>query len=206
MSRTKIIILALALLVIVIGVILALSYTPKPQQRTTTPIGFPSASSTTGGTGGQTGGGQQSGGVSGGESGSTTPATVIATQSGPLTVNDFLHNGITQPDVQNPGNYYLAGSAGYCTQAGVCPQGATTTNFKITFDSNQQFFTIALTDEPIGAARLAAEQFLASTLGISPAQMCALKYYLGTDIYTNSFYGGKNLGFSFCPGATALPQ
>ncbi|MGH7175135.1 MAG: hypothetical protein ACREGR_02125 [Minisyncoccia bacterium] len=202
--------LAGALIVIVVGVLLALFAAPN-QSLTRNTSGnnntFPIASSTGtyGGNNGSTGGSN-----SGSSTGTTVsqggPTTSIATQNGPLTVNDFFHNGITEPDAQNLGNYYLAGSAGYCTKGGICPHGATTTDFNVTYDAIQQFFTIALTDEPIGAARLESEQFLETTLGISQAQMCSLRYYLGTDVYTNSFYGGKNLGFSFCPGTVALPQ
>jgi hypothetical protein len=184
--------LAGALIVILIGVLLALFSAPS-QPSTSAPAGggFPIASSTGAppSSAGSTGGGD-SGGSAGTGANQSGPTADIATQHGTLVVNDFLHNGTTEPDAQNPGNYYLA----------------TTSSFAIGYDSGSQFFTIALTEEPIGSARLQAEQFLETALGISQPQMCSLRYYLGTDIYTNSFYGGENLGFSFCPGAVALPQ
>ena len=127
----------------------------------------------------------------------TSPQTlqtmILATQSGTTVVaSDFIHNNVTLPDPSNDGNYYLTGSS--------------TSGFAIGYRTPAQFFTIALEQEPIGQTRIAAENFLLSTLGISQNQLCSLNYYVGTDVHTNSLYAGKNLGFSFCPGATVLPK
>lgn len=124
------------------------------------------------------------------QSGSRIP---IPIQNGTvITTKDFIHTGTTIEDPANAGNYYLTGSS--------------TQGFAIGYRTPAQFFTIALEQEPLGATRLAAEHFLMTKLGISESQMCALPYYLGTDVHTNSLYAGRNLGFSFCPGAVALPQ
>ena len=128
--------------------------------------------------------------------GSTSTITVASKNGTGMAVNDFIHNGDTAPDTSNSGQYYLTGT----------PMSTSTSDFIIKYTESGQSFIIALTKEPLGQARQDAEQFLMKTLGISQAQMCALNYYLGTDVYTSSFYGGKNLGFSFCPGATELPQ
>jgi hypothetical protein len=125
---------------------------------------------------------------------SQTPQGIsITSQSGsPIVTNDFIHNGVTTADPSNAGNYYLT--------------GASTNGYAIGYRTPAEFFTIALEKEPLGQTRVAAESFLLAALGISQSQLCSLNYYVGTDVQTNSFYAGKNLGFSFCPGATVLPQ
>jgi hypothetical protein len=129
----------------------------------------------------------------------------IRTRSGAtIMVPDFINNGVTVPQEGRPGIYHLAGSRGYCPPDSACPSGAPTTDFIVTYDSARQFFTIALTNEPLGTVRKEAEQFLLTTLGINEAQLCDLHYYLGTDIELNATFAGKNLGFSFCPGSVTL--
>lgn len=121
------------------------------------------------------------------------PPMTVATQNGSaIAANDFIHNGVTTPDPSNAGNYYLTGSS--------------TNGYAIGYRVTSQFFTIALEQEPLGETRVAAENFLLSALGINKSQACGLNYYVGTDVYVNNLYAGKNLGFSFCPGATALPK
>lgn len=148
-------------------------------------------------------------GVSSGASTSTgsqtAPSISIDTQAGSATVLDFIHNGVTWADAENQGSYLLAGSAGYCLSNGTCPGGASTTDFSISYNSSTSFFNIVLLTEPISRARSEAELFLESQLGIQPQALCTLKYFVGTPYYVNTFYAGKNLGFSFCPGATVLP-
>lgn len=131
----------------------------------------------------------------------------LATQDGSTIVaNDFIRNGVTIPDTQNAGRYLLAGDLEYCVLDPQQCQAGPPVNFNVFYNSAPQSFTIALTDEPIGQARLEMEQFLLAVLGITEQQMCSLKYYVGVTIYVNSQFAGKNLGFSFCPGATVLPK
>lgn len=140
----------------------------------------------------------------------TVPETkMVVTSRGtnmPVIVNAFLKNGTTVPDVQNPGRYFLAGSVGYCLADGTCPAGAVVDGANVVYDSSQQIFMVALTKEPLADSRSHAEQFLLSTLGITQPELCSLNYYVGTTVGVNEFYAGKNLGFSFCPGAVQLPQ
>lgn len=152
----------------------------------TTPVGFPLATTTAGTT-------QQ------------TQMTIMNQDGSALTTNDFIHNGTTIEDPANPGNYYLAGSSGYCYPDGTCPMAGTSKLYNIIYDSTAKSFIIGLLDEPLSTARMQAEQYLMQTLGITQAQMCSLHYYIGTTTYVNPKYGGDNLGFSFCPGATVLP-
>ncbi|MBI3572041.1 hypothetical protein HY091_00700 [Candidatus Kaiserbacteria bacterium] len=188
-----------ALAIIVVGGALYLFSGTNKNAGTTTNSspGLPAAGST----------GQSS---SGSATGPGTPASTLILPerdtSTSITTNDFIHNGTTIEDPENKGDYYLAGSLGYCLKDGTCPSGAPSNDYHIVYFSKDQSFTIALIKESIGTARLAAEQFLLATLGVSENDLCNLKYYVGTDIYTNSLYAGKNLGFSFCPGATALPK
>lgn len=133
------------------------------------------------------------------------PSQSLTTSSGSsVPANDFLHNGTTLPDPQNPGTYILQGTLGPCDSAS-CTRAGTADNYSIEYDASSTAFTIELAQEPLSQARLDAEQFLGQVLGISPQAMCGLRYYIGTTIYVNTFYAGKNLGFSFCPGATQLP-
>ena len=140
-------------------------------------------------------------------SGSTSGAATLSIDAklGPVGVNDFIHDDVTEADPQNPGLYYLAGSPGYCLTDGSCPGGYETTNFNITYDSKKQFFTVALLAEPLGEIRTETEQFMLKTLGITGTELCTLNYYVGTVSALNDYYAGKNLGFSFCPNATVLP-
>jgi hypothetical protein len=135
----------------------------------------------------------------------TSQLTITTSDKSTIITKDFIHNGETVADTVNPGLYQLAGSLEYCLADGTCPSGAATTDFSISFNSKTQFFTIALLAEPIGTVRGSAEQFLISRLGVSPVQACSLQYFIGTPNYVNASYSGKNLGFSFCPGAVKLP-
>lgn len=130
----------------------------------------------------------------------------VALQNGQsIRTADFLHNGKTIQDPQNAGQYYLAGSVGYCDTNGSCPGGAPSDEYHIVYFSEDKSFIISLVAEPIGQARRDAEQFLMQTLGLTQQQMCALKYEVLTTSSVNGQFAGDNLGFSFCPGATKLP-
>ncbi|MBI4067832.1 hypothetical protein HY413_00285 [Candidatus Kaiserbacteria bacterium] len=132
--------------------------------------------------------------------------TLTALDGSSMVVNDFIGNGITIPDGANAGRYLLAGDLGYCVSEPQKCQAGPVVNFNIYYNSAPQSFTIALTEEPIGQARLDMERFLLVALGVTEQQMCSLNYYVGVTRYVNERYTGKNLGFSFCPGATKLPQ
>ena len=137
---------------------------------------------------------------------SGTIALPTADGSATVTTADFIHNGTTIPDKANAGQYLLAGNLGYCPSNPQQCQAAPANDFTVYYNSSQHSFTVALTQEPIGQARLDAQQFLLAALGISAQQICSLNYYVGTTYWVNSRYDDRNLGFSFCPGATALPQ
>ncbi len=132
--------------------------------------------------------------------------TVAILHGNAIATNDFVHNGITIPDTVNSGRYLLAGNLGYCMSDPQECQAGATTDFNIFYDSTNGSFTIALLKEPLGQVRFEMEQFLMKTLGITQEDMCRLNYYVGTVSDVNPLYADRNLGFSFCPGATVLPQ
>ncbi len=120
-----------------------------------------------------------------------------------VRVTNFLKDPATVQDPINAGLYYL----GYHINEGF-PDATATANppYIIEYISATQYFSIALLQEPIGTVRAVAEQYLIEHLGITQSQMCQLNYTLSVPNSVNSQYAGKDLGFSFCPGATVLPQ
>lgn len=137
----------------------------------------------------------------------SVPTMTLVTQNGSSVVaNDFVHNGVTIPDTANTGRYLLAGNLGYCSSDPQKCQAAPSVNFNVYYNSAVQSFTIALLNEPLGQSRLDMEQFMLSTLGLTQLQLCSLNYYIGTTYLVNTAYSDRNLGFSFCPGATVLPK
>ncbi len=146
-----------------------------------------------------------SGGSSGGTTVGTSGISIGIQGGGTLTVKDFMHNGETVADVVNPGGYVLAGTLGYCLGDGSCPAAYKSEDFTIRYAQDSSSFTISLLKEPLGKARLEAEDFLIDRLGISRTQLCSLNYFIGTTYQVNASYSDKHLGFSSCPDAIQLP-
>ena len=119
---------------------------------------------------------------------------------GTLLVENFLTSPDTYRDPVNAGYYSL----GYpVSQATV---GTSTPPYLIMYIAATQFFTIELLQEPIGETRTQVELYLEQHLGLTPDDLCKLNYTLSVPVSVNKIYAGKNLGFSFCPGATILPK
>jgi hypothetical protein len=190
MTRTKIILIFIAIFLLALGVVFAFSMLHKAQS----PVGpsnnttFPIASST--GSTAQNSSGSQ--------------INIPARNGSTYQALDFIHNGKTIPDVENAGNYQLAGSLPDCLPDTKCT-AAPSDEFNIGYNSTAHSFVIALLREPIGKARSDTEQFLMSETGLTQNQMCALSYYVGVSQDVNETYDSGNLGFSFCPGAVKLP-
>lgn len=125
----------------------------------------------------------------------TGSLVVVATIGSPIEVNNFKSDPQTVKDTNNAGYYYLSG-------------GLNPTNndapFSTFFLESDQSFNITLLAEPIDATRKTAEQELMKKLGITQNVMCRLNYWIGVPYEINPIYAGKNLGWSFCPGATQL--
>lgn len=137
-------------------------------------------------------------------SGDSSTVSILAQNGQVFVVRDFLNNGETAKDVVNPGYFILAGDAGYCLANGTCVKGAASDEFFISFNQKTGFFNISLLKEPIAQARANAEKFIMSRLAIGRVQLCSLEYFVSVSSSVNPIYAGKNLGFSFCPGATEL--
>lgn len=139
--------------------------------------------------------------------GEPTPSHIsVPLRSGEMmSVYDFIHNGETAADPQNKGTYYLAGSIGYCLADGTCPSGAKTDSFSITYTESDHSFTVSLLAEPLKTARIDAEAFLASRLGVEKKALCTLSAYVGTPAFVNATFAGTNLGFPSCADAVLLP-
>ena len=86
----------------------------------------------------------------------------------------------------------------------VLVSGADDGPYAITYFANDNSFTITLYKEPLGKSRDDAESELLKKLNITKDEACWLRHAVLTLDRVNTFYAGKNLGFSFCPGATAL--
>lgn len=122
--------------------------------------------------------------------------TIHDLRGNPIVTKDFIHNGITRPDTSNVGNYFLADTA---------------KDFNIVYFGTGESFGVGLGNGNtsairLGQLRIKAEKTLQNILGINKYDMCRLDYYVGTTVYVNDCYAGKNLGFSFCPGATQLTR
>jgi len=131
---------------------------------------------------------------SGSQQGGTVETIELRGNNVMVRTLDFTKN--PQVESNSQGMYALAG--------GLRPAG-NTTPFSIVYSSKDQSFVVSLLQEPIGSNRLAAEEALQAQLGIDQAAMCQLNYFVGAPAAVNETYAGKNLGFSFCPGAADLP-
>ena len=74
--------------------------------------------------------------------------------------------------------------------------------YALLYFPEDQSFTVSLYSEPLAEKRIAAEQELLALLGITSDEACLLRHVVMTPWWVSEFYSGKNLGFSFCPGAT----
>ncbi len=137
---------------------------------------------------------------------SSPDAIMIPTANSTIATKNFIRNGVTVQDPANKNSYYIAGSSGACTSSGNCPKAGSNTDYNIVYNKLDGTFILGLATEPLGTARLEAEKALQTQLGITQQQMCTLKYLVITTTYVNPQYGGKNLGFSFCPGSVQLPS
>lgn len=129
---------------------------------------------------------------------------VHSVTGGQMSVNDFINNGITIPDLANPGSFVLAGNPGHCRPDGSCPAAYNTTEFSISYNSANDYFSIIILKSPLGITRSNAETFLAEQLGLSQSQMCELNYSLVAPMFVSEAYAGKQLKFSYCEGAKEL--
>jgi len=111
-----------------------------------------------------------------------------------VTVSNFTKEPETKVDAQNAG-FYLIGQGSSAVRD---------TSFDITYIAATDFFNISLMQTPIKDARLRAEQYLITTLGLDTDEMCQLRYSVATPSFVSEAYAGTDLRFSFCEDAIAL--
>jgi hypothetical protein len=131
---------------------------------------------------------------------SVVTSSPAANDSSTTLAEQVLHDSDTKSDPDNSGQYFLGNALN--------PENSTASDtppYVITYIAGTNSFSIALLQEPIGAARMEAEQYLMQHFSLTEGQMCALDYTVSTPAYVNSTYAGTSLGFSFCPGAVQLP-
>ena len=121
--------------------------------------------------------------------------TVATDYENTIVVSDFRKATTTIEDTNNPGRYHLAGGTGLAQVEAP---------YLIVYTESDQSFNISLELEPLADTRRQAEQYLMQNLGITQDDMCWLRYAVLVPYEVNQIYAGKNLGFSFCPGATQL--
>ena len=137
----------------------------------------------------------------GGQTLSGDTITLSTADGKSIQVKDFKKDPSVVKDPANPGYYYF----GYHYNEGYQDATATDTPpYIIQYNDSNQFFTIALLEEPIGQTRLDAQQYLIQHLGITEPQMCLLKYMVSVPTRVNATYAGTDLRFSFCDGETGL--
>lgn len=112
-----------------------------------------------------------------------------------IMVKDFMAEAV--PDQNNKNTSYLAGEDAQGVVYG--------TPYVIQFISTDNSFTIGLMQEPLRDWRGQAENDLMGKLGVTAKEMCALRYVVLVPFEVSEVYAGRNLGFSFCPGAAQLP-
>lgn len=132
-----------------------------------------------------------------GASTSQTPHTTsIKTRSGEtISVPDILSGH--ESDTTDNGRFYTLYGPEYSVE------GFT---FSLQYSERDSQFLILLLSEPIGAARLEAQNYLATLLTLPDNELCALNtVVLVTPDVSEVFSQYENLGLSFCPGAAKLP-
>ena len=126
---------------------------------------------------------------------------VVPTTGGSTATTNFLNDPAVVKDSINPGHYFI----GPHPYIGIADSTATESpTYIIEYIQSDNSFTIGLLTEPIATTREDAERELTKVLGLGKDQMCQLNYMVSVPSRVNAIYSGKNLGFSFCPGATTL--
>jgi hypothetical protein len=118
--------------------------------------------------------------------------TVPTADGGELSVKRFMPEGTTGTTTRG-GDFFLVG------------EEAAGQPYRISYYFPQQSFTVMLLQEPLRDIRNIAEKDLSARLDVSEIDLCRLNYLVVVPGEVNATYAGKNLGFSFCLGATYLP-
>ena len=129
--------------------------------------------------------------------------TIATYNGGTMAVRDFKKDATTAQDVVNKGYYYLGYHA---ITDRPDPTAIANPPYVIEYIDKTQYFNITLLQEPLNATRKAAERDIMNRLGLTENELCFLKYTVATPASVSELYSNINLGFSFCPGATDIPE
>lgn len=126
----------------------------------------------------------------------TKPAITVSTTAGEqVSVPDFRTGH--EPDHTPAGTIYTIRAPEYSN---------TEMTFSLQYNEATSEFLVVLLQEPIGAARKEAEQYLKAMLMLQDTELCALNTTVVVMPSVNpAFATYENLGLSFCPGAVPLP-
>ncbi len=126
----------------------------------------------------------------------TAPVLSVRAYNGVLIkVKNFIADPAVYKDPNNSGYYYLAGGK---------PAGGSIPPYQTFYFEGDQSFHVSLYDKPLAQTRQTAEAELMQKLGLTQDDMCRLNYWVAVGPGVDAKYDGKNLGWSFCPGATQL--
>ena len=182
-TRTAIIIISvLAVILLVGGALFVLLYSKQPATPSSQQPGvfFPGGQTTQGPT-----------------------RTITTLQGTQVTVQDFTEGATSVPVSSDPADvqYDLTPYPDYVPGT-LYP----THVFDVAFDQSTSEFIVLLNEEPLNRARLAAEAFLASKLGVTTKGLCELNITVSVPLSVNERYANyNNLGPSSCEGAVVLP-
>ncbi len=182
--------LVLVSLALIVAGILVLAYVFLSTQVSSTPVPYENPSN-------------PFGGITSGSQEGTVERVLIAKDGTEVTVSDFAKDkpsvllGETPNDKQFDLTPYPAYELDTPYQAHA---------FDVQFNQLDSVFVVTLNEEPLGASRLAAEEFLKSTLNLNESKLCTLATHVGVPFSVNeSLSVYENLGLSFCPQAYPLP-
>lgn len=129
----------------------------------------------------------------------TNEVLILKTANGGvLQVKNFTLDAETIEDPHNKGTYYLGNHFPFDDTPTEQPE------YVITYTPSTQYFNVVLSSEPINRARINAEQYLLTHLGVSEEQLCQIDYMVSVPYFVNQFYTSQDLRFSFCPGSIPL--
>ena len=81
-----------------------------------------------------------------------------------------------------------------------------TATFEILYFGNGGGIIISLRNEPLQETRSSAETALIQHLGIAREKLCDLSISVAVARDVNTYYAGRELGISSCPGSLVLPK
>ena len=126
-----------------------------------------------------------------------------ATPNGSIGLNLRLNDGtvVSVPDFTRTNQPPTSNA-----ESGYQVAGTNTEDYQILYYPKNSGILVSLFSEPLGPVRLVAENALRAALGLSDSQLCKLTVDVRTTADVSDTYSGRNLGLSFCPGATILPK